>query len=71
MLLESFFSFYLEQGVGEMYLEVRSLNHAARTFYLGHGFTEVGRRINYYRQPSDDALVMKKILIIDGEGQAK
>ncbi len=71
MLLEGFFSLYRQQSVGEMYLEVRSRNHAAITFYLGHGFTEVGRRINYYRQPSDDALVLKKILNLGGEGQAK
>ena len=71
MLLESFFRFYRQQRVTEMYLEVRSLNHAARSFYLGCGFTDVGRRINYYRQPSDDALVMKKNLNLDGEEQAK
>ena len=68
VLLESFFCFYRQHNIEVMYLEVRSLNHGARTFYLGHGFTEVGRRINYYRQPSDDALILKKIIPLDGEG---
>ncbi len=67
MLLESFLSFYRQHNIEVMYLEVRSLNHAARAFYLGLGFTEVGKRINYYRQPADDALVLKKIINLDRE----
>ena len=39
-------------------LEVRSSNIVAQTLYLRHGFEVVGRRKNYYRQPSDDALLM-------------
>ncbi len=69
MLLETFFDICRQRTVGEMFLEVRSLNHAARSFYLCHGFTEVGRRISYYRQPPDDALVLKKIMNRHRKGQ--
>jgi len=51
-----------EHGVNELFLEVRSSNVSAITFYLQVGFTEVGRRIRYYRQPIDDALLFKKKL---------
>ena len=50
------------RGITEIFLEVRSLNYTARSFYLSHGFTDVSRRINYYRQPTDDALVLKRTL---------
>ena len=43
-----------------LFLEVRSENLPARAFYAKAGFTVTGRRINYYSQPSDDALVMRK-----------
>lgn len=39
-------------------LEVRSQNQGALGFYRRLGFTPVGRRINYYSQPDDDALVL-------------
>ncbi|MBT8334417.1 MAG: ribosomal protein S18-alanine N-acetyltransferase [Desulfobacterales bacterium] len=51
-----------ERGVGKLFLEVRSSNVSAIAFYFQVGFTEVGRRINYYRQPTDDALLFKKKL---------
>jgi ribosomal-protein-alanine N-acetyltransferase len=62
MLLETFFDICRQRSVSELFLEVRALNHAARSFYQSHGFTDVGRRISYYRQPPDDALVLKKIM---------
>ena len=46
-------------GVVRQYLEVRSENLPAVSFYQHAGFTVTGRRINYYSQPSDDALVLK------------
>ncbi|MBT8333922.1 MAG: ribosomal protein S18-alanine N-acetyltransferase, partial [Deltaproteobacteria bacterium] len=51
-----------EHGVSKLFLEVRSSNASAITFYFQVGFTEVGRRISYYRQPTDDALLFKKKL---------
>ena len=45
-------------GVRKIFLEVRESNGAARNFYARMGFTEAGRRRQYYRQPVEDALVL-------------
>jgi ribosomal-protein-alanine N-acetyltransferase len=47
-------------GVRTLYLEVRESNQAARTLYDTHGFGCVGRRRGYYRQPLEDALVLRR-----------
>lgn len=41
-------------------LEVRSSNATAISVYHNLGFSEVGRRRNYYRNPKEDALIMRK-----------
>ena len=41
-------------------LEVRLSNTPARTLYEKLGFLEVGRRPNYYRNPKEDALILRK-----------
>ena len=41
-------------------LEVRVSNYAAINLYKKHGFTEEGRRKNYYASPSEDAIIMWK-----------
>lgn len=51
-----------EEGVERIYLEVRSKNEAAVSFYSQLGFTPAGRRISYYTRPSDDALVLRKFI---------
>jgi ribosomal-protein-alanine N-acetyltransferase len=51
-----------EIDTARLYLEVRSKNFPAVTFYNQAGFTVSGRRINYYNQPSDDALILQKLL---------
>ena len=43
-----------------LYLEVRSENLPALSFYRQVGFTVTGRRINYYSQPRDDAVILRK-----------
>ena len=45
-------------GVRKIFLEVRQSNEAARNFYARMGFTETGRRRQYYRQPVEDAVVL-------------
>lgn len=50
------------RGVEKLFLEVRSKNVPAATFYDQAGFTVNGRRINYYTQPRDDALLLQKLL---------
>jgi ribosomal-protein-alanine N-acetyltransferase len=41
-------------------LEVRASNVPAISLYEKLGFSEVGRRKNYYRNPREDALIMRK-----------
>ena len=47
------------RGGREVVLEVRASNEAAQILYKELGFTFVGRRRDYYRLPTEDALVMK------------
>lgn len=44
---------------GAWFLEVRESNKAARELYGGMGFETVGRRRAYYRDPPEDALILK------------
>jgi ribosomal-protein-alanine N-acetyltransferase len=48
-----------EAGSLPVLLEVRQSNAAARQLYLGLGFAEIGRRTDYYREPPEDALVLR------------
>lgn len=48
-----------QAGVGEVFLEVRASNEAARGFYGALGFTETGRRARYYADPEEDAVLMR------------
>lgn len=49
-----------EQGRGLecAFLEVREGNSAARALYRSFGFSEYGKRKNYYKNPTEDAVVM-------------
>ncbi|NSX54450.1 GNAT family N-acetyltransferase [Parasulfitobacter algicola] len=52
-------------GCTRVYLEVAAPNTAARTLYARHGYSESGRRPNYYRTPDGariDALILTKTL---------
>lgn len=48
--------------VRALYLEVRESNSAALALYRASSFQEVGRRPGYYRQPVEDALVLRRVL---------
>ena len=47
------------RAVGHMFLEVRESNAVARRLYGSRGFIELGRRKRYYRDPVEDALVLR------------
>jgi [ribosomal protein S18]-alanine N-acetyltransferase len=51
---------YRAQGAAtSVVLEVRESNFAARRLYEKLGFSEQGRRGNYYREPMEDALLLR------------
>lgn len=47
------------RGAEEAFLEVRASNEGALALYGGAGFRPVGMRADYYRNPSEDALVLR------------
>lgn len=49
-----------EQGSHCLTLEVRASNAPAIALYTSLGFAEIGRRKNYYRNPKEDALILRK-----------
>ena len=52
-------------GLTDIYLEVRVSNEAAIALYRSLGFEEIGRRRHFYRQPTEDALLMKATIPLD------
>jgi ribosomal-protein-alanine N-acetyltransferase len=52
-------------GARQVFLEVRAANAAAQRLYRSRGFRTVGRRPDYYRQPTEDALVLARGLPAD------
>ena len=49
-----------QKGVRCLLLEVRASNEAAKALYEKMGFKQVGHRPNYYKNPKEDALILKK-----------
>ena len=48
-----------EKGNHSLMLEVRTSNEPARKLYEKLGFTQVGLRKNYYRNPREDACILR------------
>ena len=49
-----------KRGSRSLTLEVRASNETAISVYSKLDFQEVGRRKNYYRNPREDALILRK-----------
>ena len=60
MLIKELIRRLKEQGSECLTLEVRASNEPAKALYSKLGFLPVGRRPNYYRNPKEDALIMRK-----------
>ena len=58
-LLDAGLSALQRRRVEEVFLEVRESNHSAQALYLAYGFRAVGQRAAYYRNPREDALVLR------------
>lgn len=61
-LLDAMLADATSRGTAQVYLEVRDSNAAARQLYASRGFEEVGRRKQYYRSPTEDALILRRSL---------
>ena len=59
-LLEALTRTLKKLGSRSLTLEVRASNEPAITLYTEFGFLEAGRRRNYYRNPKEDALILRK-----------
>lgn len=58
-LINLFLSHMWKEDIDKIYLEVRSLNKPAIALYKKSGFSQIGYRKNYYKQPIDDAVTME------------
>ena len=61
-LLRQLYSQSKDAGMSVITLEVRHTNEPAITLYQKCGYLEVGRRKNYYKNPTEDALLMNLTL---------
>jgi ribosomal-protein-alanine N-acetyltransferase len=52
----------IQKGAAKVFLEVRPSNQGALALYLNSGFRIIGKRLNYYSETGEDALVMTKSL---------
>ena len=59
-LVERLVTLLREKDVYSLTLEVRASNEPAKALYGKLGFQQVGRRPNYYRNPKEDALILRK-----------
>lgn len=57
-LLREAMNWAAKNGISKVHLEARASNMAATAFYESHGFHATGTRPNYYRDPTDDALLL-------------
>ena len=61
-LVRQLLASFAAAGVREVFLEVRESNRTAQALYESFGFVSVGRRVGYYRQPRESAILMVKEL---------
>jgi ribosomal-protein-alanine N-acetyltransferase len=61
-LLQAFLQHAATLGIQKIFLEVRGSNAAALALYEKFGFKITGRRPNYYRDPTDAALLLQLLL---------
>lgn len=59
-LVESLVKQLRQRGSQCLTLEVRASNSPAIALYEKLGFQKIGRRKNYYRDPREDALILRK-----------
>lgn len=60
LLMDKMISDAAEKQTEVIFLEVREKNAAARGLYKKYGFTELTIRKNYYKNPTEDAIIMQR-----------
>ena len=60
IIMSSFLDLLTRLNADVCFLEVRESNAAARALYASVGFETVGLRKNYYKNPTEHALVMRR-----------
>lgn len=58
-LLELLKNEAIARGIDSLYLEVRRSNEGARSLYEKAGFEVIGERRGFYKNPREDAVLMK------------
>ena len=58
-LLKAVLEEFRSRGVSRVFLEVRESNETGIAFYQKQGFSRTGRRLGYYRDPDEAAIVME------------
>jgi [ribosomal protein S18]-alanine N-acetyltransferase len=61
-LLKAGMAEFRARQVSRVFLEVRESNEGGMAFYQKHGFSKMGRRAGYYRDPQEAAIVMERKL---------
>jgi ribosomal-protein-alanine N-acetyltransferase len=61
-LLDAGLAAVADQGARAAFLEVRESNAAALGLYASRGFAPVSKRSRYYRNPVEDALVLRRAI---------
>jgi len=64
MLMRAMLDHANEKTLDKLFLEVRKSNEPAITLYKKHGFKTLSHRKDYYTTPTEDAIIMEKILKI-------
>ncbi len=62
-LLDEMFLHLFKVNIKQVFLEVRSKNKSAINLYNKYGFVDIGLRKNYYINPIDDAVLMRKDIV--------
>ena len=67
LLMDAMIDSARDKGITRIMLEVRASNQTAISLYTSYGFEKVGIRPGYYRQPTENAILMD--LVLDGKIQ--
>ena len=68
-MLDVFLRFAAAHQLRFLTLEVRASNDPAKRLYMKHGFSQEGRRRDYYDDPKEDAIIMTRFFEEGGDAK--